>query len=237
MRRRDGHRSTIGACVKSICRAGVVSGRFTAFSPLTFPGKGPAFVSMSSGSGSDFPSGPAGRLVWHFKMERIPHEGAWFAPSWVAEARATDPAGRRPAGSAIMALMTRRDFSAMHRLKTDETWHFYGGGAAELLLLHPHGRTERVRFGLDVFAGERPQVTVPAGVWMGARPVAEAADAYSFFGCTLAPGFAEEDYEPGHREELQRGWPAEEELIAALTREDPLTRSTRDAAGAPRGRA
>ena len=174
------------------------------------------------------PGGRAGALIRRYHMEPIPHEGAWFAPSWVAGVRAEH--GGRAAGSAIMAVMTRRDFSAMHRLKTDETWHFYGGDAAELLVLHPGGRVERTRFGADVLAGEKPQVTVPAGSWMGARPDREAEEAYSFFGCTLAPGFAPEDYEPGYRDELQRGWPEAAQEIAALTRADSLTRPAAGAA-------
>lgn len=168
------------------------------------------------------PAGPAGRLVRHYKMEPIPHEGAWFARRWVAQERRDGDA--RAMGSAIMAVVTRRDFSAMHRLRTDETWHFYGGDAADLLVLHPGGRVERVRFGPDVFAGEAPQVTVPAGAWMGARPAREGSEAYSFFGCTLAPGFEPGDYEPGYRDELQRGWPEAAEEIGALTRADSLTR-------------
>lgn len=171
------------------------------------------------------PTGTAGRLVEHYKMERIPHEGAWFALRWVSAARGTGGASEaRPASSAIVALVTREHFSAMHRLRTDEMWHFYGGSAAELLLLYANGRAEVIRFGGDVFAGEQPQVAVPAGTWMGARPIAEDAEAYSFFGCSLAPGFDYGDYEAGFREELQAGWPAEAALIAALTRADPVRR-------------
>lgn len=183
------------------------------------------------------PVGEARRLIDHFGMQRIPHEGAWFALRWVAAAQIPGGAlparyggAARAAGNAILALVTRADFSAMHRLRTDETWHFHGGDAAELLLLHPDGRAETVRFGGDVFAGEQPQVTVPAGTWMGARPARDHAEAYSFFGCTLAPGFDFSDYEPGYRDELQRGWPAEVERIAGLTREDSLTRPAADKA-------
>lgn len=170
-------------------------------------------------------------------MRLIPHEGAWFALRWVAAAQIPGGAlpvryggAARAAGNAILGLVTRRDFSAMHRLRTDETWHFYGGDAAELLLLHPDGRAETVRFGGDVFAGEQPQVTVPAGVWMGARPARDHAEAHSFFGCTLAPGFDYTDYEPGYRDELQKSWPAEAERIAALTREDSLNRPAEEKA-------
>ena len=164
---------------------------------------------------SSQPECRARALIRYYNMSVIPHEGAWFAPRWVAKERASNAA--KAAGSAILAVMTRRDFSAMHRLRTDETWHFYGGDAADLLVLHPGGRVERVRFGADVLAGEVPQLTVPAGAWMGARPAAGAGEAaYSFFGCTLAPGFDPGDYEPGYRDELQRGWPEAAEEIEAL---------------------
>lgn len=173
------------------------------------------------------PGGPAGRLIEYHGMTLIPEEGAWFALSHVSADRVEEPAlparyagkGSRPLGSAIHALVTRRDFSAMHRLLSDETWHFYGGDTVELLLLHPGGRSEVVRLGPDTPSGDRAQFTVPAGVWMGARPERETEDAYSFFGCTLAPGFDAADYEPGRRGELIAGWPEQAGLIAALTRE------------------
>jgi uncharacterized protein len=169
------------------------------------------------------PTGAAGRLVEHYQMARIPHEGGWFALRWVSGRRAAD--GVRAAGNAILALLTRRDFSALHRLRTDEVWHFHGGDAAELLLLGPGGRVERRRLGANVFAGEEPKILVPAGTWMGARPVRDDPEAYSFFGCTLAPGFDYADYEPGYRDELQSGWPDAAAEIAWLTREDSLSRS------------
>ena len=73
-------------------------------------------------------------------------------------------------------------------------------------------------FGPETLAGQRPQVTVPAGTWMGARPARDDAEAYSFFGCTLAPGFDPRDYEPGWRDDLTAVWPAQAGRIAELTR-------------------
>src|SRR5690606_16025636 len=79
-------------------------------------------------------------LIDHLGMQRIPHEGCWFALTY--RSPLTLPAGTLPArfgasdraaGSAIYALVTRRDFSAMHRLAQDETWHFYLGDPIELL--------------------------------------------------------------------------------------------------------
>jgi predicted cupin superfamily sugar epimerase/mannose-6-phosphate isomerase-like protein (cupin superfamily) len=168
-------------------------------------------------------------------MERIPHEGAWFSLRWVSAERAAG--GRRAAGNAILALVTRRDFSALHRLRSDETWHFHRGAPAELLLLHPDGRAELRRLGVAVLEGEEPQLTVPGGVWVGARPASPEDGAYSFFGCTLSPGFDEDDYEPGYRDELQADWPEAAGWIEEFTRTDSLTRprEAKAADGRPSG--
>ncbi len=190
---------------------------------------------------SDLPPGPAGRLVAHHKMALIPDEGAWCALNYVSPDRLENAAlparyagtGPRPVGSAIYSLVTRTDFSALHRLRTDETWHFHAGDPAELLLLHPDGRAEVVAFGPDSLGDQRPQVTVPAGTWMGARPARDHAEAYTFFGCTLAPGFDYGDYEPGYRDELQSAYPAQTTLIAALTRPPFFHRPTVAPAAAP----
>ncbi|MEI6107156.1 MAG: cupin domain-containing protein, partial [Opitutae bacterium] len=154
------------------------------------------------------PVGPARKVIAQLGMEKIPVEGAWFKvtygssdhlPAAALPARYGSP---RVAGTAIYALVTREDFSAMHRLKTDEIWHFYAGDPIELLLLHPDGRNEVVILGADLAAGQPPQFTVPAGVWMGARPIKATAEAYALFGCTMAPGFDYADFEPGYRDEL-----------------------------------
>lgn len=193
-------------------------------------------------TGSVPPTAP--QVIEQLRMQKIPGEGAWFAVTHESADRI--PAGGLPprygasrlAGTAIYALVTRTDFSAMHRLKTDEVWHFYSGDPIELLLLHPDGRGEVVVVGPDLFGGQKPQFTVPAGVWMGARPLRDAAESYSLFGCTMAPGFDYADYEPGYRAELQAEYPDQSDLIEALTRVEflkkpvPLTPETVSAPGA-----
>lgn len=176
------------------------------------------------------PVGPAKKLIDRFKMEKIPVEGAWFhvtygskdtIPAAALPARYGSP---RVAGTAIYALATREDFSGMHRLKTDEVWHFYLGDPLELLLLHHDGRGEVVVIGPDVFAGQHPQYTVPAGVWMGGRPARATLEAYTFFGCTMAPGFDYGDFETAYRDELERDYPAWTKLIGELMRPEQATR-------------
>ena len=183
--------------------------------------------------------GPAKKLIDRLGMEKIPVEGCWFKVTYsstdklAAAALPVRYGATRIAGGAIYALVTREDFSAMHRLKTDEIWHFYAGDPIKLLLLYPDGRSEVVVLGSDLLAEQHPQFVVPAGTWMGAQPVPKGADAYGFFGTTMAPGFDPADFEPGYRDELQRAYPAQRELIGELTRTELVTRPAVTAATSP----
>jgi predicted cupin superfamily sugar epimerase/mannose-6-phosphate isomerase-like protein (cupin superfamily) len=177
------------------------------------------------------PGGMAGRLIDHYHMQRVPAEGIWFSPSYTSEdqiegaalpARYAQRAHR--AGSAIVVVATAADFSALHRLQTDETWHFYGGAPLQMLLLYPQGRVQRVTLGPDVLAGQQVQLTVPRGVWQAAAPRDRSPDVWSLAGTQLAPGFEYADFEIGYRDELQRAYPAAAADIARLTRAAYATR-------------
>jgi predicted cupin superfamily sugar epimerase len=171
------------------------------------------------------PNGMAGRLIAHYHMQPVPDEGVWFSVSYGSGDTLDGTAlpsryGGRPhsAGSAILVVATRRDFSAMHRLQTDEVWHFYGGTPLELLLLYPNGEGRTVTLGPNVFAGQYPQFTVPRGVWQGSAPMGGARDAYSFVGTQMSPAFDDADFEIGYRDSLERQYPRFAAQIARLTR-------------------
>lgn len=153
-------------------------------------------------------------LVAHYGLEPIPREGGRFRRTWAGPERSDG----RPESSAIVALITTEpgDYSALHRLPSDEVWHFYLGDPLELLLLAPDGSSRTVLLGPDVLGGQWVQYTVPAGTWMGARVL--AGGAWSFFGCTMAPGFTYEGYEHGDADELAVRYPAEAARIAELSR-------------------
>jgi len=171
----------------------------------------------------------AARLINHFKMKRIPQEGAWFSPTYTSDEwlGSDGPAARyaspRRLYNAIYCVQTQDDFSGLHRLATDELWHVYDGCPLEMLLLFPDGRGEQVVLGREVATGERPQFLVPRGVWQGARPLG-GPEAWSFIGNSMAPGFDYADFEIGYREELQAQYPALAAPIAALTRPGHLRR-------------
>ena len=177
------------------------------------------------------PRPTAAALIQHFRMTQVPQEGPWFTLTYTSEDVLPHAAlperydGPRAAGSAIIGLITRAEFSALHRLKSDEIWHYYGGDALRMLVLHPDGQGEEVVLGPDVLGGQKLQYVVPRGSWQGAMPIGTAADTYSLFGDTLAPGFAYADFEMGYRSELQQAYPQFAAIIARLTRKEFVTRS------------
>jgi predicted cupin superfamily sugar epimerase len=161
----------------------------------------------------------ARQIISRLGMKPLPAEGGFFAPVWTSPV--TGPGGRA-LGSAILFLITEADFSAFHRLKTDEIWHFHGGDPAELVRLGPEaGSGGAVVLGADITGGQAPQVVVPAGVWQGARirdPRVAGARGWTLFGCTLAPAWDEREFELGARDALLAEFPAHADLIRALTR-------------------
>jgi predicted cupin superfamily sugar epimerase len=123
--------------------------------------------------------------------------------------------GPRAASTAIYYLLPAGAFSAFHRVRSDELWHFYAGDALELHTLDDGGRHTLTRLGPDVASGERPQAIVTAGVWQAARTVGAR---FTLCGCTVAPGFDFADWQLASHDELVRAFPAHVEIVRSLTR-------------------
>jgi predicted cupin superfamily sugar epimerase len=154
-------------------------------------------------------------------LQKHPVEGGYFVETYrsgvtlPAEVLPDNP-GPRSLGTAIYYLLTPDTFSAMHRLPTDEVFHFYMGDPVEMLQLPPDGPGRAVRLGNDLAAGDRPQVVVPGGHWQGAS-LAEGGS-FALLGTTMAPGFDYDDYQTGDRAELTAAHPEFAERITRLTR-------------------
>jgi len=153
-----------------------------------------------------------------------PREGGWFVETWraqetipfVALPERYGPGAERAAGTAIYYLLEPGNFSEMHRLRSDEVFHFYLGDPVEMLQLRPDGPGRRVVLGTDLAAGMLPQTVVPHGVWQGSRLV--GGGRFALLGCTVSPGFDYTDYESGTRAELLAEWREWGDLIEQLTR-------------------
>ncbi len=126
------------------------------------------------------------------------------------------PCTGRSLGTAIYYLLTAETFSEMHRVPTEEVFHFYLGGPVRMLQLFPGGAGREFVIGPDITNGQHPQLVVPAGVWQGSR--LEPGAEFVLLGATMAPGFDYADYEQGRREELVGLYPAFADQIRALTR-------------------
>jgi len=125
-------------------------------------------------------------------------------------------AGSRSFSTAIYFLLDRGNFSAFHRIKSDECWHFYAGGPLLIYIIHPGGSLQSAKLGSNIFNDETFQFVVPAGCWFASVPADETA--FSFAGCTVAPGFDFADFELAQREELTTAFPRHELIIKQLTR-------------------
>jgi predicted cupin superfamily sugar epimerase len=147
-----------------------------------------------------------------------PREGGWYVRTYEAAetVELERYAGARLTGTAIYYLLEPGTFSEMHRLASDEVFHFYTGDPVEQIQLFADGTGVRVVIGNDLASGARPQVVVRHGVWQGARLV--AGGKWALLGCTVSPGFEFEDYEAGDRAELCGLWREWAEEIAELTR-------------------
>lgn len=152
-----------------------------------------------------------------------PREGGWYVRTYEASELVVGDAfaegryaGARRTGTAIYYLLEPGTFSEMHRLKSDEVFHFYAGDAVGMLQLKEGEGGRMVVIGNNLLRGQRPQMVVERGVWQGSRLV--EGGRWALLGCTVSPGFEFEDYETGVRDRLCAGWPEFVEEISALTR-------------------
>jgi uncharacterized protein len=155
-------------------------------------------------------------------LKPLPEEGGFYAETYRSNetlARAAMPArysGDRRFGTAIYFLLTPDTFSAMHRLASDEVYHFYLGDPVELLCLRDEGSGQVITLGTDFEHGMRPQVVVPRGEWQGSR--LRPGGKFALLGTTMAPGFEFADFELSDRAALSARYPQFTKMIRHLTR-------------------
>ena len=124
--------------------------------------------------------------------------------------------GRRSFSTSIYFMLTEGNFSAFHRLKQDEIWHFYFGGTILLHLLNPSGEYQRIELGHDLARGQVPQFVVEGGIWFASEVC--PGETFGLAGCTVSPGFDFADFDMPPYEELVGRFPQHDQLIRRLTR-------------------
>ncbi len=158
---------------------------------------------------------------WINHLSLSPHpEGGYYRVTYksdltiVRSALPSSYQGDRSASTAIYFLLDEGNFSAFHRIASDEVWHFYAGSSLVVYVIDPEGNYSELHLGDG--EGEVFQAVVKAGCWFASR-VRDAAG-FALVGCTVAPGFDFADFELGARGELIRTFPAHQKLIEELTR-------------------
>jgi predicted cupin superfamily sugar epimerase len=160
---------------------------------------------------------------WIGKLQMTSHvEGGAFREVYRSEliiSRKSLPLffqGDRPASTHIYFLLLKDQFSAFHRIASDEAWHFYSGDPLLVYEITHSGRLLTHRLGGDPEKGETFFTVVRAGSWF-ASVLADGGE-YALVGCTVAPGFDFSDFELAERDALAGQYPEHAELIRRLTR-------------------
>jgi uncharacterized protein len=160
-------------------------------------------------------------LVKHLELQPHP-EGGFFKETYRSAGNITSESlpgnftGDRSYSTAIYFLLQQGDYSAFHRIESDECWHFYDGGTLLIHIIDLEGNYSCIRLGREIDKGETFQYVVPAHCWFASEP-APGVD-FSLVGCTVAPGFEFADFEMAKKETLLGHYPQHHAVISRLCR-------------------
>lgn len=160
-------------------------------------------------------------LIKEFNLKLLPGEGGYYSETHRADhilsqsSLPTEYNQDRSLSTAIYYMLTPDTKSLLHRLPTDEIYHFYLGDPVLMLQLYTDGSSKEIILGQDITRGQFVQLTVPGGVWQGSRLI--EGGSFALMGTTMAPGFDFTDNEIGSREELLKAYPSAKNLILNLT--------------------
>lgn len=157
-------------------------------------------------------------------LKPLPDEGGYFretyrsnkikAPATTFGINSNEP---RVISTAIYYLVRPESFSALHRIKSDEVFHFYAGDPVEMIQIDENGQLTRFLIGNDIFNGETPQVVVRRGTWQALK--LKDGGAWALMGTTVSPGFEFADFELGDREKMLKLFPQHRDEIIRHSRE------------------
>jgi uncharacterized protein len=163
----------------------------------------------------------AQEVIQKLDLKPLPNEGGYYRETYRSgeEIPANGRSGNsRRASTAIYYLVTADSFSALHRVTSDEIFHFYGGNSVEMIQIDQQGNFSRSILGSNFANGEQMQVVVPAGVWQALRLI--DGGAWGLMGTTVAPGFEFVDFELGERAKLIELYPQFRKEIERFTRNE-----------------
>lgn len=156
------------------------------------------------------------------KLQMLPHpEGGWYKETYRSELSISKEClgvfdGDRSSATGIYFLLTKENFSAFHRIKSDEMWHFYAGDGLVIHEISNSGNYTEHKLGLELDNGEHPQLVIAANSWFASEVQPDGN--WCLVGCTVSPGFDFRDFELAERKSLIQEYPSQKDLINRLTR-------------------
>ncbi len=159
-------------------------------------------------------------------LQLLPHpEGGYYKETYRSSEKITyaslplrfaQTTGDRSLATSIYFLLPAGEFSAFHRINSDEGWHFYAGGPILIHVIDPDGRYTQLVLGPDLSKGAAFQAMVPAGAWFASEPA--PGTLFALVGCTVTPGFDFQDFEMASAHTLLPLCPEQAKLITRLCR-------------------
>jgi len=157
----------------------------------------------------------AEEIINQFDLQAHP-EGGYYKETYRSNTTTSIEDKERNSSTAIYYLLAGNNFSAFHRIKSDEMWHFYSGDILEIIEITADGILKTHLLGSD-YNISKPQIVIAAGNWFAARLYKE--NSMAFVGCTVSPGFDFKDFEIAKRQQLLENYPLFEKEIIKLTRD------------------
>jgi len=163
----------------------------------------------------------AAEIIEHLQLQPHP-EGGWYRevyrsdeilPGAALPLRYKEP---HAFSTSIYFMLEKGDFSAFHRISSDETWHFYMGSPLAIYIINQDSDFTRVILGNDFIQGQVLQYTVKRNCWFAADISNNGI--YALVGCTVSPGFEFSDFELGQLEQLMAIYPMHSAFLRKYTR-------------------
>jgi uncharacterized protein len=155
------------------------------------------------------------KIIELLSLKPLSAEGGFFRETYRSDITFNRNGKQCCLSTAIFYLLREGEASRIHKLKSDEIWHFYLGDPLEIYLFKESGGCDKKMLGVDIENGEMPQILIPKNCWQGAK--LRDGGKFALMGTTVSPAFEESDFEMGVREKLISLYPEFAEIINCLT--------------------
>jgi predicted cupin superfamily sugar epimerase len=149
-------------------------------------------------------------------------EGGWFKETYRSRETVSSSAlperypGSRNFSTSIYYLITETGFAAIHKVASDEVFHFHLGDPAILSIISPAGELTEICLGPGIQDGHVLQAVVARDPWQGLD--LKPGGNWALLGATVAPGFDFGDFYLPGADEMLKLYPQHDATIHRLTR-------------------